>query len=249
MLVPTVLFGVRMLEYEEEEKKIEEISIIIESALVKDEQTRMDQCVAEEGVEVDQLAGYVSERDLVDLDEVRKLNQHVDGILRIDGTKIDYPVMRTEELDYYIHRDFYGKESVYGSIFMDGISRDKWPNTLVYGHHMKNGAMFGELDRYSEESYKDEHPILKYITNEAIEIYRICAAFATDVSNEGVIENIPLFDRKQAEALEAAINKSGGRLYGDLGEGNEFISLITCEYTHENGRYIVIGEKVGEVLR
>ncbi len=249
MVVPLIIFAARLYDYRIEDQKIEDVKRLVNDAVMAVESVELEIRVMDEEEAPVKLEEYLKEQDMVDFDRLCEENPHVNGIIRIDGTRIDYPVMRTNELEYYIHRDFYGNESTYGSIFVDGVSQDEWQNTLVYGHNMRNGAMFGELDRYSDESYRDEHPVIKYIAEDKILFYTVAAAFSVDVKEDRMIESLPLFGDREAKGLTELIFSQGGMIYEPMEAGGEYLSLITCEYTHSDGRYIVIGKKIGEAER
>lgn len=95
----------------------------------------------------------------VDFDELQRMNPDVTGWLEIEAIpEISYPIVQGQDNDYYLHRTFKGAENFAGSIFIDSAnSRDFTDcNTIIYGHNMKNGSMFGKLKRLCEnEKYKD----------------------------------------------------------------------------------------------
>lgn len=247
MVVPLIIFAARIYDYRVEDQKIEDVKRLVNDAVMAIDPAELEIRVTDvEGTPV-KPEGYMEAKDMIDFERLREENPHVNGVIRIDGTRIDYPVMRTDELEYYINRDFYGNESTYGSIFVDGVSQDEWPNTLVYGHNMRNGAMFGELDRYSEKSYRDAHPVIKYIAEDKILFYTVAAAFSVDVKEDRMIESLPLFGDREAKELTELILSQGGTIYEPVEAEEEYLSLITCEYTHSDGRYIVIGKKIGEI--
>lgn len=88
-------------------------------------------------------------------EELYHTNPNLIGWLKIGDTVIDYPVTQTSESDYYLNHNFYGKTDSNGCIFMDPDCNviDRSDNLILYGHHMKSGNMFGNLDRYSKYEY------------------------------------------------------------------------------------------------
>lgn len=81
-------------------------------------------------------------------------NKDLVGWLSIEDTKIDYPVMQNEDAAYYLHHDFYGQDSKYGCLYVKGqADLNTGTNFIIYGHNMKDGSMFGELDLYLKESF------------------------------------------------------------------------------------------------
>ena len=83
-----------------------------------------------------------------------------------EDTPIDYPVMHTDNNEYYLSYLYSGEENRYGALFVDcrntGLFTD--PNTVIYGHNMKNDAMFGSLMGYKEQAYYEEHPTMTLYT-------------------------------------------------------------------------------------
>ena len=102
------------------------------------------------------------------------------GWLKIKGTGISYPVMQREgDSEYYLHRDFDGKYSFYGTPFLDSrctIDRD---NCIVYGHNINGGRMFGALHAYSSESYYKDHPEIGFRVGDEKRKYQLVSVMQT----------------------------------------------------------------------
>lgn len=83
-----------------------------------------------------------------------------------EDTPIDYPVMHTDNNEYYLSHLYSGEENRYGALFVDCRNTRLFtdPNTLIYGHNMKNDAMFGSLMGYKEQAYYEEHPTMTLYT-------------------------------------------------------------------------------------
>ena len=109
---------------------------------------------------------YVSLEDvieIVDLKNLYEINNDLVGWIKIDGTNIDYPVMQNE--DYYLRRNIYKNYSYYGTPYLakycDVNNSD---NLVIYGHHIKNNSMFGELENYKKEAFYNDHKLIKFYT-------------------------------------------------------------------------------------
>ena len=122
-----------------------------------------------------------------DLSGLYAQNSDLVGWIRVDGTRIDYPVMQTpDNPEYYLHRDFNKEYSDSGTPFLDANSRigGTW-NWIIYGHNMKFGTMFHDLQKYDSKEFWDAHktfsvdvydPETGIIDPEVYEIFAVCSA-------------------------------------------------------------------------
>ncbi len=177
-------------------------------------------------------------------------NPDVVGWVRIEGTTLDYPVCQTPlEPEKYIHMDIDGKYSTYGTPFMDGVCRLTKPRSslLIYGHHMRNSAMFAVLQNYTALSYYRDHPFIQFDTTTEPGTYQVALVLKVDA--EGLLfpwqdllfpENEEMFNTAYALALQNRYYDTGVPLkYTD-----ELLALVTCEYTMNNGRLMVVAKRV-----
>ncbi len=95
----------------------------------------------------------------VDWEKLKKINPDIVAWIKVPGTKIDYPVLKCGEWNEYLHKDYRGKESYPGSVFLQPDSQADLSarHTILYGHNMKNQSMFGSLHRFEKESFGKEH--------------------------------------------------------------------------------------------
>lgn len=181
--------------------------------------------------------------------ELKQANPHLFGWIRIEGTPVDYPVMHTpEDPEYYLHRAFDGSYALSGSLFLDGACREEASFYLVYGHHMKNGAMFGTLPEYADPAWWQSHPLILFDTLYERREYQVLASFYSDVSQGSAsfpyYEYTDLSDpsvfEEYVEAVRAcAIYDTGlSAQYGD-----QLIALSTCSYHTDNGRFVVVAKR------
>lgn len=175
------------------------------------------------------------------------------GWLKIDGTVIDYPVMRSpQEPEKYLHLGFDETYSRAGTLFMLPISDPSVPNenTIIYGHHMKDGSMFGSLTAYEKKEAFDEQPYIQFDTIYGEGMYKIVAVFRTSIGAE---DEFPYYHYEWLEDEETFDRYMRGvmanRLY-DTGEtaeyGDQLLSLSTCDYHEPNGRLVVVAKKIVE---
>ena len=174
-------------------------------------------------------------------EELRELSADAVAWLTVDGTRIDYPVMQGKTNAEYLNRDPYGEFSLSGSIFLDSRNDKTFsdPYSLIYGHHMEYGAMFGSLDEYKDKAFFDAHRTgLLTVTNGdeySIGIFAVCKAQAT----EKVIFDPP---ESNNQALLEYLNDHA-LIYdpSGVGAGLKLIALSTCQSAESNERMIVFG--------
>ena len=174
-------------------------------------------------------------------EELRELSADAVAWITVDGTRIDYPVMQGKTNAEYLNKDPYGEFSLSGSIFLDSRNDSSFrdPYSLVYGHHMEYGAMFGALDKYKDKTYFDAHRTgsLTVVNGEEyhIKFFAVCKAQAT----EKVIFDPP---KSNNQALLEYLNKHAV-IYDPRGvsAGSKLIALSTCQSAESNERMIVFG--------
>lgn len=179
-------------------------------------------------------------------------NNDLIGWLSIPGTVIDYPVMQNEDNEYYLHHSFYGEEDRYGCLFVKDFVDVNAPSTnfIIYGHNMKDGSMFGDLDEYREESFLQEHPLVYFNTLYEERTYEIMAVFLSQIyeSDDDVFKYYEFYQADtEDEFLSFYEAISGMSLYetGVTAEfGDELLMLSTCAYHVEDGRLVVAAKRV-----
>ena len=168
------------------------------------------------------------------------------GWLKVSNTQINYLFVRGEDNDYYLNHDIYGDPAVAGSIFMDARCQRDFSsfNTVLFGHHMRNGSMFANLDKFKNKAFFDANPYgMVYLpdTTYHIDFFAVCVV----KSNDDVYKHVNAADG-QTKADYYAYVKSIARHYRelDLGENDRLITLSTCNYEFENARAVLIGRLV-----
>jgi sortase B len=117
----------------------------------------------------------------IDFDSLRSVNSDIYGWLEIDNTNISYPIVQSPDDDtYYLDHNTDGSYSANGSIFSEhdynGTDFSD-PVTVLYGHHMSSGAMFGNLQQYySDGTFFEENPIIRIYTEDELLEYGVFAA-------------------------------------------------------------------------
>lgn len=119
----------------------------------------------------------------IDFTSLHKVNDEIYAWIRIPGTKVDYPILqRASDDTYYLNHTVEGKQGYPGSIYTESLNRKNFMdrNTVIYGHNMKNGTMFGKLKNYKDASYMKEHATILIYTPEHIYTYEVFAAITYD---------------------------------------------------------------------
>ena len=174
-------------------------------------------------------------------EKLRELSDDAVAWLTVDDTRIDYPVMQGKTNDDYLNKDPYGEFSLSGSIFLDSRNEKMFsdPYSLVYGHHMEYGAMFGSLDEYAGKEFFDAHKtgslIVANDTEYQITFFAACKAQAT----EKIIFDPPESDNPSR--LEY-LSKNALIFYPqEVDASSKLIALSTCQSAESNERMIVFG--------
>lgn len=179
------------------------------------------------------------------------MNSDMVGWIRIEGTKINYPVMQTpEEEDYYLNHNFHKKESRYGTIYVEEMcDLSKSPdNITMYGHNMRDGSMFAALHGYRSEEFFKEHPVIEYDTLTHRNTYEIISVFTTSaIFGKGFPYNFYINLKSETIFTDFVTSCKELSLYDTGVEavfGDQFICLSTCEYSQDNGRLVVVAKRV-----
>lgn len=178
------------------------------------------------------------------------------GWLEIEGTALNYPVMYTpEEPERYLRRDFAGEWSLHGVPFLDGRWREGSGNAIIYGHNMWDGTMFAPLHSYADREFWAEHSVISLDTRRGRESYTILAAFYArvyDREDEGVFRYYQCVDLSQPELFGEYVAQVKAAALYDTGVtaefGDELLTLSTCSYHTENGRFVVVAKREREKI-
>lgn len=186
------------------------------------------------------------------LQEYYDKNEDIIGWLKIEGTRLDYPLMYTpEEPEKYLHRNFDEKDSYGGLPFLDAncsLSPES-DNLIIYGHNMLDGSMFRTLMKYDQKSYWEKHPVIRLDLIDEEREYEIIAAFYDRVyfTYETCFKFYQFIDAEdQAHFEEAMAYYQSNSLYDtgvDAQFGDRLITLVTCAYHVDNGRFVVVARE------
>ena len=187
--------------------------------------------------------------------QVKALKEQYEGIvgwLEVPGTNINYPVMQGADNEYYVKHNYKQEYDFNGSIFLHKDYDWNIPssNLLLYGHNNKNDIMFAQLLKYKDESFYKQNPIIKFTTPEEDSEFDIIAVFLSRVyykSEKNVFRYYDFINIKSEEEYNEYVqNSKESSLYNidaTANYGDKLITLTTCEYSQEDGRFVVVGRK------
>ena len=189
------------------------------------------------------------------LDEYKALynkNKSLIGWIKIEDTKIDYPVMQTVNNEYYLKHNFDQKEDANGCIFLDCNCDVILGNTnyIIYGHHMNSGKMFGSLVKYGNKEFYEKHKYIQFDTIYEKGTYEVMYAFRTHIysSDEITFKYYQFIDANSEAEFDSAMEEMSKLSIYDTGVtasyGDRLITLSTCDYQEENGRFAVVAKKI-----
>jgi len=186
---------------------------------------------------------------LAQYQELYEQNTDMAGWIRVGGTEIDYPVMYTAD-DLYLSHGFDKAESRSGVPFIDKRCTIEpfGTNTIIYGHHMKNGTMFAGLESYEDEEFYKAHPTIHFDTLYERREYEIIAVFKSQIyrKSDTVFKHYNFLNAEDAAAYDEYIANIKALSLYDTGVTaayrDELITLATCAYHTENGQFVVVAK-------
>lgn len=181
----------------------------------------------------------------IDFEALQEQNPDVYAWIRIPGTNVDYPILqRAEDNAFYLDHDIDGNPSKAGAIYTENYNSKDFndPNTVIYGHNMKNGSMFRTLHNYEDRSFFDENRELTIYLPGVIRHYQIFAAYVSDNKHlllsynfkDEVVFNQYLGDIRNKRGMNAFIDTSM-----EITAEDKILTLSTCNKGIDTQRYLV----------
>ena len=181
---------------------------------------------------------------------LQKENKDFIGWLAVEGTEIDYPVLQCEDDEFYLTHNFYKEKDKYGCLYVKSMADVNTPdvNFIIYGHNMRDGAMFGTLDSYGEEAFYRKHKWISFDTLYEERVYEVLSVFQIDIQDRNAFPYYQFYQAEdECEFMEFYRNVKKLSLYGTGVEaefGDTFLTLSTCSGMGENIRFVVVAKLV-----
>ena len=172
------------------------------------------------------------------LARLREQNPDIIGWIAIPFTNIDYPIVQAKDNRRYLRRDLKGNYAFPGTVFMDyRCAKDGSGYSVIYGHNMKSGAMFGTLGRFADKAFFQAHPEGKLLLEDGWHSLRFFA-FLTAKVNDGVIYSVP----RVLGFLEDIAGRAQHYRENSAAQNSRLVALSTCSYAFRGARMVLIGE-------
>ena len=231
-------------EANEQEELYESLAQIVEKTETSPETEAPMPTTPPEGDELVMLPEYA---------ELYEQNNDLIGWICIEDTKINYPVMQSvDEPNFYLKHGFDKGYTDYGCPYVGENCDVSKPsdNLIIYGHHMKNGSMFSDLEKFKKKDFWEEHKTFSFNTLYEKQTYEVIAVFKTVVYTDSTSEfkYFQFSDAQTPEQFDEYIAKCKEKALYDTGVsaeyGDKLITLSTCEYSNTNGRLVLVAKRI-----
>ena len=189
-------------------------------------------------IELIEIPEEINEEESFSIDflELKKMNSDVVGWIVIEGTQVNYPIVQSKDNSYYLNHSFDKTWNSLGSIFMDYRSKNDFSdyNTFIYGHHTKNGSMFGELYKYMDATFYKEHPYFYLYSPDGNFKVEIISAYLDSAESDSYIQEFSSIEDYE-KYINLIIGKSKYKTNKEMDvEVDKIITLYSC--SHETNR-------------
>lgn len=184
----------------------------------------------------------------VDFKKLQKINKDIYAWIKIPGTEVDYPILQSgegEDRSFYLDHNVNREYSVYGAIYTQNYNSKDFNdyNTVIYGHDMKNGSMFGSLKKYRDKTFFDKYNTIYVYMPGRILKYRVFGAYVFD--DRHILMSFNFNEEDERELYLDAVY-SHRDLYSNFSDDtvdvdDKIITLSTCYGNYKDKRYLVQG--------
>lgn len=183
--------------------------------------------------------------------ELYRQNSDLVGWIRIEDTNINYPVVQSkDEPNFYLKHGFDKEYADCGCPYVQENCDVQKPsdNLVIYGHHMKSGSMFSDLEKFKKKDFWEEHKTFSFNTLYEKQTYEVIAVFKTVVytGSANEFKYFQFSDAQTPEQFDEYIAKCKEKALYDTGVsaeyGDKLITLSTCEHSNTNGRLVLVAK-------
>ncbi|WP_051569386.1 class B sortase [Alkaliphilus transvaalensis] len=176
---------------------------------------------------------------------ILEINEDLVGWITVTNTRIDYPVVKGEDNDFYLRHNLLKEQSKAGAIFMDFRNKaflDE-EHKILYGHNMRDGSMFKDLLKYQNEDFLYHNPIIKFSTLYEEIKWEIFSVYVTSVDFYYIQTE---FNGQQAyqDFLKSIKEKSIFNTDVEVSEKDQILTLSTCSYDFDNARFVLHARRI-----
>ncbi len=183
---------------------------------------------------------FIEELAEKNLDALREVNPDVLGWIEIPGTQLAYPIMDGDDNEYYLEHTWDKQASAAGSIFLEHLNNSDLRdfNTLIYGHRMINGSMFGSLKHYNKNDHYEKHPYVYILDDEGVHRYEIFSAYTAPVEGATFV-----YGFRNEAGMQLFIDYCISKSEIDTGVvptmDDKILTLVTCTGRGYEARWVV----------
>lgn len=184
--------------------------------------------------------------------EYKSVNEDVIGWITIPNTQIDYPVVRGSDNEYYLTHTVEKKSSKHGAIFMDfrNGKPEQQRHLIIYGHNMKNGSMFHDLNNYKQRDFFDQNRVFTLHWGEVETKWEVYTAYVWHAGGPYYIHTRFGSDQNFADVMNDVIDFAKGSKYSmydqniTIKPSDQVLTLSTCTYEYDNSRFVVSARRI-----
>lgn len=177
------------------------------------------------------------------LQDAKAINSDICAWIKIDGTNIDYPIVQSNDNNYYLRRNIYKEYSRHGTIFLDYRCNNQFTdfNTIIYGHNMKNSSMFSQLTKYKDRTFFNQHDTFLIALDSG---YLTLKAYAYLIVNEDSKIYSLINSDDQKDLYIDYINEHAKVLSESvkIDSTNNLVILSTCTNVTDEQRAVVVAK-------
>ena len=177
--------------------------------------------------------------------EAQNTNSDVIGWIKIPNTQINYPLVVTDNNDYYIDHNVEKKESKSGAIFLDYRNRDTYArrHLIIYGHNMKNGSMFKDLNAFKDKTFFDNNKIFSLWIFGEERTYEIYSQFIITEDVNYLVTDFTS-DKEYLNFINTLSTQSKFLVNHEFTSEDEILTLSTCTYEYDKSRCVIQARRI-----